>query len=143
MDANQACECILGFVKNSNLNYNLNESPFSVNISIRKSFIKDKDGAVRVPNLGGFHSTEPKASEFKIEDKVESLQATIAQHESENEVLNLTIHDLSIKLEKAKAELSDTISENKRMVDAKNLSEKEISKKQKEYSRDCEWPRRP
>ena len=43
MDANSICEKILSCVKGSNLNYSLKESPFSVLISLRKSFIKYKN----------------------------------------------------------------------------------------------------
>ena len=84
MDANQTCESILGFVKFSNLSYNLSESPFSVNINIRKSFIKDKTGTLRSSNIGRFDSTEPKTSKSELEVEIESLKATIVQHKSEN-----------------------------------------------------------
>ena len=33
------------------LNYSINESPFSVTISIKKTFIKDKSGHVRSSNI--------------------------------------------------------------------------------------------
>ena len=58
-----------------------------------------------------------------------NLSERLAQCENENEALNVTIHDLSMKLEKAKVELSETISENNH---AKNLIETELAAKQSE-----------
>ena len=47
MDANQTSEAILNLVRKSNLNFNIIESPFSVTITIKKSFIKNKNGTFR------------------------------------------------------------------------------------------------
>ena len=44
MDANQACNVLLSNLKESNLNWNLVESPFSLTINLKKSFIKDSEG---------------------------------------------------------------------------------------------------
>ena len=114
MDAVQTCETLLSYVKNSNLNFNLNESPFSVNINIRKSFIKDKNGSVRTSKLGGIFLPDPSTKGY-LEDENQTLRVTIAQHEHENEALNVTIHELSMKLEKAKVELTETISDKNRI----------------------------
>ena len=47
MDPNQTCEFLLNQIKASNLNYTLEETPFSVTLSLKKTFIKDKNGFVR------------------------------------------------------------------------------------------------
>ena len=44
MDASQTCDILLSHLKMSNLNWNLVESPFSVTISVKKSFDKDRFG---------------------------------------------------------------------------------------------------
>ena len=54
MDANQTSELILSNIKMSNLNFNIMESPFSLTITIKKSFIKNKDGTLR---KSGFEAT--------------------------------------------------------------------------------------
>ena len=46
MDPSVTCDQLLSHVKKSNQNYNLTESPFSVTISIKKSFVKEKSGAL-------------------------------------------------------------------------------------------------
>ena len=45
MDAKETCETVLSYIKKSNLNWNIVESPFSVTVTIRKSFIKNKNGS--------------------------------------------------------------------------------------------------
>ena len=47
MDANQTSDLVLSFIKRSNLNFNIVESPFSLSITIRKTFIRNKDGTMR------------------------------------------------------------------------------------------------
>ena len=42
MDAKQTCETLISNLKWTNLKYHLEETPFSVHIHIRKSFVKGK-----------------------------------------------------------------------------------------------------
>ena len=51
MDANKTCEIVLKYVKKSNLNWSLTESPFSVTINVKKSFIKDQHGVFRTSEI--------------------------------------------------------------------------------------------
>ena len=46
MDAKETCETVLSVIKKSNLNWSIVESPFSVTVTLRKSFIKNKDGSL-------------------------------------------------------------------------------------------------
>ena len=47
MGANQTFESILKNIKLSNLNFTILESPFSATVTIKKTFIKNKDGTLR------------------------------------------------------------------------------------------------
>jgi hypothetical protein len=47
MDASQTSDLILSIIKKSNLNFSLSESPFSVTIQVKKTFIRDRDGSIR------------------------------------------------------------------------------------------------
>ena len=47
MDASQTSDFILNMIKKSNLNFSLSESPFSVSVNIKKTFIKERDGSLR------------------------------------------------------------------------------------------------
>ena len=51
MDANQTCEDILKYIKLSNLNFNIVESPFSATITLKKTFIENKDGTSRLSGI--------------------------------------------------------------------------------------------
>ena len=53
-NANITSKALLQLVKKSNLNFNIIESPFSVTITIKKSFIKNKDGTLRSSGLDNF-----------------------------------------------------------------------------------------
>jgi hypothetical protein len=64
MDANQTSELLLSCIRKSNLNFNISESPFSLTVTRKKSFIKNKDGTVRRPQLGnlGFETFQKDSS---------------------------------------------------------------------------------
>ena len=51
MDPNQTCEVILNNIRRSNLNFSIIESPFTLTVTIKKSFIKNKDGKLRASGL--------------------------------------------------------------------------------------------
>ena len=108
MDANNVADAIVSSVKKSNLNFYLQESPVSVNINIRKTFVKNKDG----------HTLQPPPNDtagVTIEEKLEI------------EKLKKEKSDLSIKLEKAKA---DKLTANKKA--ARLQEENEALKKKNE-----------
>ena len=85
MDPFKTCDLLLSQIKRSNLNYNLTESPFSVVISIKKTFIKEKNGALRFPLFSEIsHQNSPVV---KTEDQVlaenSSQKAIEARYEAE------------------------------------------------------------
>ena len=51
MDANETSVTLLNIIRKSNLNFSIVESPFSLSITIKKSFIKNKNGS---PRSSGF-----------------------------------------------------------------------------------------
>ena len=115
MDAHQVCELLILKVKSSELNYILEESPFSVNIRLKKSFIKKKNGESL--NCANFNRSNlvDEAAEKKSFDK-------------EREALEETISDLSDKLEKSKVEICELLSENNDKTKVIVLLEKELVK---------------
>ena len=76
MDANQTCDILLSLVKKSNLNFSLSESPFSVSLTIKKTFIKDKNGAPRVSNIAT-PGPECSCQSDKLFTKLQLLQDEI------------------------------------------------------------------
>ena len=81
MDPVKVCDLVLSYLKQSNLNFYVVESPFSVSIEIRKTFIRDKSGTYRTSGLPHCTSSEV----FKEEKKV--LEAKKEALMKENETL--------------------------------------------------------
>ena len=95
MDAKNVADMIVSSVKKSNLNFILQESPFSLNISIRKSFIKNKDGYTILPPASILqNSNEIKEVSDAQKMKVENL-------EQENSSLYDSLGKLQVKLQEA------------------------------------------
>ena len=118
MDANEISDKILSYVKCSNLNYSLTESPFSILLSIRKSFIKYKSNnppPFRVPG--------------SLLDESKKLESVIKKYEIDLEESNNTIHELSLKLEKVKVEVGDLMNTNKKHIEAKQAVDEKLDDK--------------
>ena len=111
MDANYAAEIVISSVKKSNLNFFVQESPFSLVINIRKTFIKNKIGNVLQP------PTIDKTNEQRTKLEENSLE----QLESQLNKTRNALHELSIELEKSKTETFDAVS---KALDAKKDAEK-------------------
>ena len=115
MDANTAVDMIVSTVKNSNLNFFVQESPFSLQINIRKTFIKNKDGTILQPII--------------------KQNVKIANLEQENSSLN----DLVKRLQAELFETRDSLHklENEKTVEAlinKNNTGKEMEKLKRKKS---------
>ena len=115
MDAKKSSEMILSCIKNSNLNYFAQESPFSITINIRKTFVKDLNGTLLSPNQD-FSDIEYLRSENEfLKNDNFTLKSALIYRDTEKDASEKALHDLSIKLEKAKAELSETLAKNKQI----------------------------
>ena len=117
MDADQTCDIFLSNLKRSNQNFSLSETPFSVEIKIRKTFIKEKSGIVR---FSGF-SSETNIENKKVRDENTALRAALDNRDDEIHSLKKAI------LEKAKLKVSKTLSDN--LVKTENADVKVIDQK--------------
>ena len=89
MDANQTCEILLSLVKKSNLNFSLSESPFSVSLTIKKTFIKDKNGVSRASNIGTPEcSCQSDKLQF-LQEEINALKAAV-EYDDENLLVDKT-----------------------------------------------------
>ena len=120
MDAAQTCETLLSLVKKSNLNFSLSESPFSVSMTIKKTFIKNIDGSSRVSNISpGAWLGEPVSSSplnqliaknYELEIKIKALEASAAVNvRNFDAALNQKVSNLESLQHKPK-ELDQTIA---------------------------------
>ena len=138
MDPVTACDLLISYLKKSNLNFQLVETPFAARIEIRKTFIKDKTGNLRTSELAHFTSSEV----FEEEKKhfVANQDALLKENESlQNQLLccqkNLASSEIDIKqlhisqtiLEKNKDDLEHALEEKKSEID---LLEKSLENKE-------------
>ena len=133
MDAFQTCEILMNHVKRSNLNFSLNESPFSVSLSIRKTFVKDRNGVERNSgvSLQDNYIVDEKQT---LENENKSLKLLLIQHEHEKDALKDTINNFGQKLEKARSEL--TVIENE--LDEKKCELADIKAENKKLKNEME-----
>ena len=104
LSANYVCNQVLKIVKESNLNYLVNETPYSAYVTIRKRFVKhsaevtlaDKD--VNQENLAQENAPQDKLEALVVENN--SLKEKPIMLETENKNMN-------IRLEIAKGQLSN------------------------------------
>ena len=138
MDPFQTCDNLLNCVKSSNLNFSLSETPFAVSISLKKTFVRDKTGALKTPspNFHCCHFNKPTNIDgnqiFLLETANEALKANVVQHKTELDAFREANHELDLNLQKAKVEILDIMSEKNQLVQAKNVTEKDLHRKQSE-----------
>ena len=128
MDPFQTCDLLLSLVKNSNLNFSLSESPFSVSLSIKKSFIRKANGILRASNICEFSSQGLKEENKILKDKNIGLQAVIEQ----TDALENTVHELSSKLQKANEFAETTSKSNNNMLEKFKRNTKQLDEKTEE-----------
>ena len=104
MDMMKTTEVILSFVKKSNLNYQIQESPFSIAINLRKTFVKNRKGDDLQPSSDFFVEVDTLKHKVKVENLEEenvTLRTTLDQLEAELQDAKVALHDMSMKVEKS------------------------------------------
>ena len=102
MEASTTFENILQQIQNSHLNFKLELSPFSANISLKKSFIRNKAGIVLSPpcSSGNIFASdeqvEPKCSVIKsYEAKIKVLEDEVSHLEAKNASLTMNSEEVT------------------------------------------------
>ena len=114
MDAKCAADKIISSIKNSNLNYRLQESPFSLLINLRKSFIRNKNGDPIMPSKDirvKVIDSKDAVKVAELEKENTSLYDSLNHLETELVKANEALHDMSIKFEKSRKELAELLDE--------------------------------
>ena len=129
MDAYNAANAIISSVKKLNLIFYLEETPFSLFINVRKSFIMNKDGHYLSPPLSetSDDTIGQKLKVEKLENEKSHLSDSVEQLEAE---LYETKHALHLLTEKF-TELSKAHTSNKE-VETLKKENKTLSKKNDE-----------
>ena len=112
MAASKTFDRILYIIQQSNLNFALQVSPFSANISLKKSLVRDKAGSFRFPPepLNDIENKNSKdiitalvAENNKLENVVTSLKQELGADSDEREVAYGRIKYLEDKLDVRKS----------------------------------------
>ena len=126
MDPVTACNMLVSYLRQLNLNFHLVESPFAPRIEIRKTFIKDKTGNYRTSGLVQSITTSEL---FEEEKKVFVANQAVLEKEKEvlqNKLLSCQDHLASLKVDIKQLQTSQTISENNREDLTHALEEKNL-----------------
>ena len=113
LDANDAVDDIIHSVKKSHLNFYIQESPFSLLINLRKTFIKNKNGDPLMPppsDTSDDDINEQKIKAEKLEQENFRISESMGQLEAELKETRDALHSLSNKLKMAKAENMEELS---------------------------------
>ena len=130
MDPTKICDNLLSYIKQSNLNFSLSETPFSVSICLRKTFIKDRNGVTLSPIAG-----MPFSGHFgEVIDENQALKAAITHHEKEQDSLKDAMHELDIKLQKAKVEIEEISFNNNQLMKTKDMNDNYLGTKEAEVN---------
>ena len=132
----EALENVLNCVKTSNLNFCLQLSPFSANISIKKRLVKDKAGFYLLPqgpdsSFLQKQNVELTKKVIDLESSVQNLKLRLEESVSDAEKAYETIQKLENKL-RVKTEITETQSINEKSY------MKELEKKFQEILNLCD-----
>ena len=128
MEADNAVNTVISSVKKSNLNFFIQESPFSLCINIRKTFIKNKEGHILHPPTSAIitdDTDEQRIKVEKLEEENRKLSESVEQLVTELSQTRNALYESNIRLEKAETE---TLAEVSRAYNAN----KEVKNLQKE-----------
>ena len=136
MAATKAFDKILDCVKSSNLNFCLQLSPFSANISLKKTLIKDKAGfylnppeepGSSLPKKHDLVDIEKAEKIIELEHIIADLRVQLEESQTDREHAYETIKNLKdeliIKLENTETK---QVSEEKACADADQLEKKTL-----------------
>ena len=141
MASSKAFDQILESVKSSNLNFCMQLSPFSANISIKKTLIKDKSGVHLNPQIPIAHLLEKKVKDLEI--LVDALQVRLTESVETIRELESSLrikqenndhkgNDLEVQIEKKSFEVSNLKEEKDQLEKKTETLEAALQEKETE-----------
>ena len=116
MMASKIFNDVLNTVQSSNLNFCLQISPFAANISLKKSFLKDKSGNVLVPDHAYTETT--------FDENIAALVSKNLRLEKQNSTLRMDLENTLDEYQKVFKQL-----EKLKVVEKELVEEIEVLKK--------------
>ena len=123
MEADNAVNVVLSSVKKSNLNFYIQESPFSLFINIRKTFIKNKEGNILCPPTSDTTTDDTikqKQEIAKLKKENCILMDKVGQLEAELSDTRNALHESNIKVENVNKFVENLQKENESLVNKNN-----------------------
>ena len=108
-DAQIACEKLLTLVRGSDLNFLIQETPYSAFVTIRKSFCREPKNCS--------NNTFDEVCDEKLKVENDALKSTLKDTESQLISRKKELETLQSRLEKAENEILDIIKEEKAAKD--------------------------
>ena len=149
MSTNQAFENLLDSVKCSNLNFHIQQTPFTAIISVKKSLIRDKFGnflapTSQAPKIRSSLEAENHALQDKIiqlEKNSNSLQNDLVEAVGDSENGHKTIRILESGMKNLSDKLEEALQQNSNKtkdIDALSLKNKRLEKQLTEAAKAIE-----
>ena len=143
MLASIAFEAIIDRIQNSNLNFQLQMTPFSAQISLKKSLVIDKSGVPRKPSTNAVNDITTK--NMKLEKDVEKLQISYARAVDDCDDAYKKIRYLQTELERISMKHEDhgnlaieTLQHKVNTLNVENINLNETIRRQLEEISDLE-----
>ena len=111
MDASTIFENLLQQIQNSQLNFKLELSPFSANISLKKSFVRTRSGNLLPRSLSNLYPCED-SKDVRIENyeaKIKLLELQVNQLQFEKENLTKNYDEEIVESEALTKKLKNTL----------------------------------
>ena len=115
-------------VQSSNLNFQLQLSPFSATIFLKRSFVRDKLGNVLLPSINVNKSELKLHDNNNLFDEINRLKCNILEVEEDNKSKDNTIWNLEEKLRKTEASATKAFTDKNEEVSILKTSLKNANK---------------
>ena len=146
MVASFAFETIIDNIRNSNLNFQLQMSPFSAQISLKRSLVNDKAGIPRLPSTIPAATFSKRNMQLEIELnnlKVENARVRDEFDEAQSRIkfLETEVERLSIKIENEDDNIAniENLQVEIKRLSTENIRYSELVKEQTEEIHDLKF----
>ena len=126
MATNASFSSILNDIQFSSLNFKIEMTPFAANIILKKTSLKDKHGVPAIPSPPILHLLQQAQQEiFRLREENGHVQVNVKYCEAAIEESSKTINEMSIKLEEALEDVSESVKRNdEKVIEAEVLKKK-------------------
>ena len=110
----KCCDEILRCIRSSNLHFTTQETPYSLYVTVRKKMINEQSEfeSLSENELVNYELLKLKEKCDVLVQSNDELRNILESKDKENEINKKSVHDLSLKLEKAEIEIQEAIAEN-------------------------------